>query len=216
VFEHAGSLLRLFHERVSAPSRGPIVSDDVSALVGEHLAFVGHGSADGELGYVRDVVGRVEVFDGESSIPYSGLHRDFNCSNIVVTEDDRVGLLDPRMTRGAVYHDLAKLMTDLQTFGIQGATRGRYLGATTGTLNRALVRGYFGDDRPDPIALRFYLLFSILEKWRYDVEGGGPAWARQPRRTARGRVASWRRDFFAGLVHRQARDLADSLSAAGA
>lgn len=208
MLERSGNLLRLFHEQMSTPESGPVLSDEVRANIADDLAFVAHRAPQVDLRPLRDVLDRFERAYGDARTTYSRLHRDYNSCNVVVTDDDRVGLLDPRLTPGAVYRDLAKLLIELETFSVQGFTHGRYLGGSIAPFQRAVLRGYFADQEPDPVALEFFTLAAALEKWRYDEE----RLTQRRLRLVASRGVVWRRGFLIRLVDRYREQVAAALS----
>jgi Phosphotransferase enzyme family len=214
-FERAGSLLRLFHERVSSPETGPVIGGDVRATLTESLASVERRFPAADVRKIRHAVVRLEKQCNGMSLPYSRLHRDFNCSNVLLTSDTRVFLLDPRMTWGVTYRDVARLMVDLETLSFQGITHGHWVGerAVDGS-RRAIVRGYFGDEQYVPVVLEFFRLLAVLEKWLADDELASHAPLRQGRRSARVRVTSWRRRFLLKLADRHCERLGEMMASA--
>lgn len=210
--ERTGGILRLFHDEVGAPAEGPIVSDETGSAFADDLDFVEQRVPAAEASRIddlRELVSRLETQVGNTVIPYGGLHRNLTCTNILVTKDLRVGLLDTHPTPGPVYSDLAELMVDLQTFDIQGLSHGRLLRKHVATFNEALLRGYFGRENHDRAALQFFVLLSMLRKWRRDEELLERPVGRRLGRAARHHAISLRRRYVIRLVERQGKRLAD-------
>ena len=204
VFERAGGLLRVFHDEVTTPHDGPIVDAEAARTVASDLAELeSRSDMQWDVAALRELVGRVARLGQDQPVPHTRLHRDFNCANILVGDHDQVALLDPRMLEGPVYRDLAKLMVDLETLSVQGLTHGLYLRRSAGRFGEAALRGYFGTTAPNRVALEFFRIVAILDKWRYDAERDDRAARSGVVRFVDGRGVAWRRRFLAKLLERQ-------------
>jgi len=204
VFVRAGSLLRVFHDGAAGAHDGPIVDADAMGSVTAGLDEVEQSSRDRlDVDGLRAVVGRVVDLGPDVTVPYAPLHCDFNCANIMVDANDRVALLDPRLLVGPVYRDLARLVVDLETFNVQAMTHGLYLRRSAETFAEAVPRGYFGASPLNRVALEFFIIVAILDKWRYDSERKTRATRPRVLQLVDDRAIVWRRRLLERLLKRQ-------------
>jgi hypothetical protein len=201
LFNHAGRWLRVYHEQLGSLHDGPFVSDQVYANFESAMAQI-EAAGWFKLDSVRAAVKRAREKFAAQQLPHGRLHWDFHCANILVTADERLGVLDFRLIDAPVYVDIARLMTDLQTYRLQVLSYGWFLRAeVVARFHAAIVRGYFGDETPHRAALYLYGLFAILEKWQTDEE-----MLSEGRGRSLQSLVFWRRRYFrrllAGYVHK--------------
>jgi hypothetical protein len=105
-------------------------------------------------------------------ITISALHNDFHLGNIFVTEEERVGALDPNWKdEGPIFKDLSSLLIDPLTRKFQLVFFGLlFRPSLYRRFEKAVFRGYFGDQASPPRLLFFYCAFSVLVKWRMNEE----------------------------------------------
>jgi Ser/Thr protein kinase RdoA (MazF antagonist) len=105
------------------------------------------------------------------TITHGLLHRDFNCANVLVSQDGRIGVLDFHFVRGPIYIDIAKILTDIQTYYLQAFSQGLFINSKLmNKFHQSVLNGYFGDEELNTRALNLYSVFAILEKWEADEE----------------------------------------------
>lgn len=131
------------------------------------LAFL-EGSRGVPTGELRRLFVRLYDCIKDRPIPFASLHNDFQPGNIFITENGKLGALDPNwIESGPIFEDLASMLIyprvrkpQVLTFGLQFRSnlQARYEGA--------VLHGYFKDDPvPYPI-LYFYCAADALEKWQ--------------------------------------------------
>jgi len=104
---------------------------------------------------------------GGKVVPYRILHDDFNSANIFVTRDGRICSFDPHNRPGPLYVDLAKIITDVETYRIQVITNGLWVPyPRLQIFHISLLRGYFGSESVDQSALSLFRFLSLMEKWK--------------------------------------------------
>jgi hypothetical protein len=105
-------------------------------------------------------------------IPISALHNDFHLGNIFVTEEGQVGALDPNWKdEGPIFEDLSSLLIDPLTRKFQVVFFGLlFRPSFYRRFEKAVLRGYFGEQASPPRLLFFYCAFSVLVKWRMNEE----------------------------------------------
>jgi len=100
-------------------------------------------------------------------VPYRILHEDFNSANIFVTKDGKICSFDPHNQPGPLYIDLAKIITDVETYRIQVITNGLWVPyPRLQIFHISLLRGYFGSESVDQSALSLFRFLSLMEKWK--------------------------------------------------
>lgn len=107
-----------------------------------------------------------------NAIPLAALHNDYHLGNVFVTDDGRVGVLDPNwVEEGAVYEDLSSLLIDPLTRKAQVLSLGiLFRPFMYRRYEEAVRRGYFGDSNAPLPLIHFYCALDVLAKWRADEE----------------------------------------------
>ena len=165
--ELAGRWLRIFHDDNGRAGEGAVFETALYETARRNLDRVKpHLSKKDQirLGELLDEL--YETNSGEV-VPYCILHDDFNSANIFVSRDGRICSFDPHNRPGALYIDLAKIITDMETDRIQLITKGLWIPyARLQTFHAALLSGYFGSEAVDHSSLSLFRFWSLLEKWK--------------------------------------------------
>ncbi len=119
---------------------------------------------------LREWVGRLEGADE----PATQTHGDLNLSNVLVTSDDRVAVVDPNRSRGLALDDVARVITDIRLERRQLAVGGLLRRAATADdweRRMTFAAGYSGET-----LLPYRLALHTLQRW-IDLEATvvGPA-----------------------------------------
>jgi thiamine kinase-like enzyme len=103
-------------------------------------------------------------------VPIGLLHTDFHYSNIMVTLDDEVCVLDYALNYyGPIYFDLATLLIDPETRQVQILTGGRFVGSDfIQSCKKLILDSYFKGQPYLENVLNFYCALAILNKWSTD------------------------------------------------
>lgn len=168
--ELAGRWLRIFHDVNGSAGDGLIFDRSLYENARANLDRIKSNLTQKDDMVLGDLLGKLyEMYDGKV-VPYRILHEDFNSANIFVTRDGRICSFDPHNQPGPLYIDLAKIITDVETYRIQVITNGLWVPyPRLQTFHTALLRGYFGSESVDHSILSLFRLLSLLEKWK-DVE----------------------------------------------
>lgn len=91
---------------------------------------------------------------------------DFTTDNVLCGADEEVAIIDVKLRVAPAYRDLSLLIVHPDSYRHQFLTGGRYFrSAALRDYRRAILEGYFGDDRFDAAELDFYCARNLLEKW---------------------------------------------------
>lgn len=115
------------------------------------------------------------AFVSETKIPLSSVHDDYHLGNIFVTNEGRVGALDPNWKDDRpVFGDLAKLLIDPVTRKTQVIFQGiSFRPSLRKKYEDEILLGYF-EGKPFPeAALWLYCAVETLEKWALSEEALG-------------------------------------------
>lgn len=158
-----GAWLRLFHDRIGGAVAGGFEVPDLK--VG--LSGSGRGLPGGRLGTaVASVLEDARSLAGRP-VRIATTHGDFGPSNILVTPDGRVAVIDPNLVPGPVESDLAKLAVAVRTTRFRLLT-GLRIGRHLHPLEAAVLTGY------GEVTEEVYCLCrrtAALERWQ-EIEAG--------------------------------------------
>ncbi len=167
----AARWLQIFHRRVSGLQVIPFPKEDVSVLIEDVLGKL-HTHSDGQVDIdpYRIALNRALEDIGLLSVPVGLLHADFQFSNILVTSEGKVCVLDYSLTHyGSTYFDLATLLIDPETRKAQILTNGRFVSSDyLRACQRSILDTYFGNEPYHQNVLHFYCALAILNKWSAD------------------------------------------------
>jgi len=113
-------------------------------------------------------------------VPVGLLHTDFHYSNILVTPNDQVCVLDYALNYyGPIYFDLATILIDPETRQVQILTDGRFIAVDfIQSCKRLILNAYFNGGAYLENVLNFYCALAILNKWSTDEAGFSKGWRR--------------------------------------
>lgn len=199
--ELTGGWLRIFHDRIGEVHEGPFFTEPLYRKAQVHLERIRRASGmDVKLIYTKLDEWFAQYHD--QSLPYCMTHDNFSLSNVFVTGGEKICSFDPHNKPGAIYLDIAKLITDMETCSIQVATYGTSvpLSRLEG-FNASFLRGYFHSDQADPHALTLYRTIHLLEKWDENEEKLADSTG--AKKTLYGLAAIPMRRYFLKLLHRR-------------
>lgn len=155
VLRRTGRWLRRFHDEVGTarPERPPPASLAVP-VPPPGTVIPGYFEV---AATVRSALARL----GE--VPVGDLHGDVSATNVLVTREGRVALLDPNRRRGIVLEDVAHLAAELRTGRTRAISQGRVPGRrVTEARLRVLSAGYGGVEQGvlPPLVAR-----ALLQRW---------------------------------------------------
>ena len=167
----AVSWLRIFHDRVAEQRLEPFPVDDANDMIADVLGKLGNHSRNQvnvEL-YRHLVNGMLEDISG-LQVPVALLHDDFQYSNILVEVGGRTCVLDYALNhRSCVYSDIATLMIDPPTRGLQVWSGGLLIPPNfIRAFNKTILDTYFQGKPYYKSVLDFYCVLAILNKWSAD------------------------------------------------
>lgn len=174
--------LRTFHDRVAGAHIAPFPVTDAMDLMNEILAKLSRqsrGQVDVEP--YRSVLSKRLESISHLQVPVALLHDDFQYSNILVKTDGRVCVLDYALNyRGCVYSDLATLLIDPQTRGIQILTNGRFIApGFIRAFDQTILNIYFNGKSYHRNVLNFYCALAVLNKWSADEAEAYGGWRKK-------------------------------------
>lgn len=166
-----GRWLRIFHDQLGVRQEGPFFSEALYKDVQEHLDRIEASASHPDAVFVRELILALYKKYRGVKLPHRTLHNDFNSANIFVTNDGRICSFDSHNIPGPMYVDLAKIMTDLETCRVQVLSGGLAVPRPSlGIFNASLLKGYFGENSADHIALNFFRLVMLIERWKDSEE----------------------------------------------
>jgi hypothetical protein len=167
--DNAGQWLRIYHDGMGEIEEGCLFSEKwfESTLTG--LRIIEAANIHLDLKFIHLLLENLYKKYCNMHLPYKFLHNDFNCANVFVTKEGKIGSLDPQYAIGPVYTDLAKIITDMETCRVQVLTNGMKVPSSImETFSFSLLKGYFKDEPFDPCALDLFRLLYLIKKWSDD------------------------------------------------
>jgi len=166
----AGRWLRIFHEKLGNMQEGPFFDNPIREAMEKNLETI-ETTSQLDFSSLRKKLDTAQDELKDNMITHGLLHRDFNCANVLVSNDGRIGVLDFHFVRGPIYIDIAKILTDIQTYSLQSFSQGNFISSRLmARFHQSVLNGYFGDEELNSKALNLYSVFAILEKWQADEE----------------------------------------------
>lgn len=163
----AGRWLRYYHDKVGGSEAIPLSYelmqarlDKISKDVANHIGT--RFQVPTKLEILRS---RIEKAAGRERIAH--LHGDFHASNILITRQGKVCVLDPRVypEKHSVYNDLSSLLIDLSVKPIPMLTSGVLTNKFLQKSQQAVVESYFKPGEIEPGLLDFYCACEAFFKW---------------------------------------------------
>ena len=161
--------LRTFHNRVAEEREEPFpVQDAIDTMtyvltrLGSHIDITNYRVA---LTKKMHEISSLQV-------PVALLHDDFQYSNILVEKNGRVCVLDYALNhRSCVYSDLATLLIDPRTRGVQIWSGGLLIPQRfIQHLDQTILDTYFMGKPYNKPVLEFFCALAILNKWSADED----------------------------------------------
>ena len=171
--------LNILHRRVSGLQIVPFPHEKARLLIEEVLSKL-HERSNGQVD-IRPFQAALEHWlesMRDLHVPVGLLHTDFHYSNILVTLDGRVCVLDYALNYyGPVYFDLATILIDPETRELQILTGGRFIAPDfIQACKRLILKSYFNGKPYLENVLNFYCALAILNKWSTDEAGLSNSW----------------------------------------
>ena len=165
--ELAGRWLRIFHDGNGWAGEGLILDETPYENARQNLDRIKPHLSQKDQWLLGNLLDNLYKMHRSRIVPYCILHDDFNSANIFVTRDGRICSFDPHNQPGPLYIDLAKIITDVETYRIQVITNGLWVRyPRLQTFHASLLRGYFGLESVDQSTLSLFRLLSLMEKWK--------------------------------------------------
>ena len=165
--ELAGRWLRIFHDVNGSAGEGLLFEASLYENACANLDKIKPNLSQKDHFLLGDLLDKLYKTHGSKVVPYRILHDDFKSANIFVTRDGRICSFDPHNRPGPLYIDLAKIITDVETYRIQIITNGLWVPyPRLQTFHASLLRGYFGSEFVDHSALSLFRFLSLMEKWK--------------------------------------------------
>ena len=163
--ESTGRWLRIFHDSVGDAQDGPFFSESLYQKIGVYLQRIQSRSGK-DVKFLQSSVDALYKQYKDRVIPYGITHDNFSLANVFITGEEKICSFDPHNKPGAIYLDLAKLITDMETCFVQLISYGmRILPARLEKFNASFLHGYFQSEPVDVSALNLYRLILLIEKW---------------------------------------------------
>jgi hypothetical protein len=167
----AGKLLKIIHKSFSSENEALLKNLGVFDWVIRELDTLEERNV-GSLNSLRIKFESLYNLIANEEVSMSSAHDDYHLGNIFVTDEGKIGVLDPNWKNDRpVYGDLSKLIVDPGTRKVQVAFHGlSFRPSLQAAYEREILAGYF-DEKPFPEAvLWFYCALAILEKWNNNEE----------------------------------------------
>jgi thiamine kinase-like enzyme len=163
--------LRIFHRRISGLQTVPFPVEDARLWMKDVLSKLEvHSNDQVDVAPYRKVLEDTLENLQALTVSVGLLHADFQFSNILITSEGGVCVLDYSLNhRGPIYFDLATIMIDPQTRKVQILTGGRFLTPRLiQTCRKSILDSYFNGEPYCEDVLNFYCVLAILNKWSAD------------------------------------------------
>lgn len=163
--ELTGHWLRTFHDQIGDAHGGPFFGEGLSQKVQSNLQRIRANSGT-DVMFLQSLMETSYRQNQDKTLPYRITHDNFSLANVFVTGDEKICSFDPHNKPGAIYLDIAKLITDMETCFMQLATYGMSIPPSRlEKFNATFLRGYFQSEPVDVSALNLYRLILLIEKW---------------------------------------------------
>lgn len=171
--------LNILHRRVSGLQIVHFPVEKARLLIEEVLSKL-HERSNGQVD-IRPFQAALEHWlesMRDLHVPVGLLHADFHYSNILITPDGRVCVLDYALNYyGPVYFDLATILIDPETRELQILTGGRFIATDfIKACKRLILKSYFNGKPYLDNVLNFYCALAILNKWSTDEADLSNSW----------------------------------------
>lgn len=167
---NAGQWIRHYHDHVGGGQVEPVsqelLRDRIEKIERDVNQFMGKSmDAARKMALIES---KSRQITGTETIAL--LHGDFHCSNILVTPQGQICVLDPRAnsSRRSIYNDLAALLTDLHLKPIPMFTGGIFTRKFLYQSRQAIIESYFKPGEYSQSLLDFYCASEVMFKWSMD------------------------------------------------
>lgn len=163
--------LRIFHRRISDLQATAFSEGEAGLWMEDVLSRLQrHSNGQVDVAPYRKTLVQMMRNLSSSKVPVGLLHADFQYSNILITSEGGVCVLDYSLNRrGPIYFDLATILIDPQTRKAQILTGGRFLPSKfVRACQQAVLGSYFSGESYSVDMLNFYCALAILNKWSAD------------------------------------------------
>ncbi|MBI5944544.1 MAG: hypothetical protein HY864_09260 [Chloroflexi bacterium] len=100
------------------------------------------------------------------TIPYTNIHGDMTCDNVLYSNDGRVCMVDIKLQSAPIYSDIGLIMIHPDTFMPQIFSLGFFFrGRVIRAYRASFLRGYFGGREFDAALVNLYCAIKLLDKW---------------------------------------------------
>lgn len=162
--------LRYFHDKVGGSESRDLSKELMRARLNKISKDVANhiGSRYNVLAILDILRSQIEKSAGRERIAL--VHGDFHASNILITNQNQVCVLDPRVhsDKSSVYKDLATLLIDLSLKPIPMVTGGKFSQNFLQKSRQSVIESYFEPGEFEPSILNFYCACEALFKWSMD------------------------------------------------
>ena len=168
----AGELLRFFHEQIHSIAEQPYTSSELLADVeayASRLELYTHGRVN--AADIMNVFKQKLALKAIQSIPFSEIHQDMTCNNVLYSEDGKVCLIDIRTKPAPIYSDLALLLIHPETFREHIFRSGNYFSKDLlEEYRKAILAGYFEKHPVNGFLVNLFCAIRVLDKWTMHEE----------------------------------------------
>jgi thiamine kinase-like enzyme len=166
----SGDWLKVIHEKYSTNTLVSLYDLGIMEKV-EGILVRLEQSQNRSLRHLRKLFDDLYESSRKEQIRISSLHNDFHPGNIFMTDEGKVGVLDPNwLDSGPIFLDIASMLVYPATGRSQVLTLGTiFRGSLQRRYEQAFLSRYFGKSKIPYAALFLYCAVAVLEKW-YDNE----------------------------------------------
>ncbi|MEO7838456.1 MAG: hypothetical protein ABIU06_03825, partial [Anaerolineales bacterium] len=125
--ELVGRWLRIFHDCNGSAGEGLLFDTSLYDLARANLDKIKPNLSQKDRFLLGDLLDKFYKMHSGKVVPYRILHDDFNSANIFVAGDGRICSFDPHNQPGSLYIDLAKIITNVETYRMQVVTNGLWV-----------------------------------------------------------------------------------------
>jgi len=101
-----------------------------------------------------------------NTIPYTNIHGDMTCDNVLYSNDGKVCMVDIKLQSAPIYSDISLILIHPDTFMSQIFSLGFFFRRRVVRAYRAaILKGYFGGREFDTALVNLYCAIKLLDKW---------------------------------------------------
>lgn len=167
IAQNAGTWLAIYHREIQLQQEKPYSPQNLSEEIHEVLSNLSKASNENlKLESLRAAFS--QKIDGLSlnTLPFSIIHGDFKSENILITDDNRICVIDFKPTQDTIYYDLGQFLVDPDTYKVQIFTFGGFFSKNfLKKYRNAILKGYFKNNSFDQRLVNLYCAINLVEKW---------------------------------------------------